>query len=96
MASQHTAEEEEHLRTLTWLAYLEKQTHGSTMVKKKWEKGDCIEKKKLELKWEKAFSMVSVHAQRSPSVFTYSFEKCCMPAKRSTSEQDITFMSKFQ
>lgn len=85
MAGQHTAEEEEHLRTLTWLAYLEKQTHGSTMVKRMGKGRLHRKKKKLELKWEKAFSMVSVHAQRSPSVFTYSFEKCCMPAKRSTS-----------
>lgn len=37
VAGQHTAEEEKHLRTLTWLAYLEDQKDSSRRIKKKGE-----------------------------------------------------------
>lgn len=42
---------------LGWLIW--RSRHTAAQWSKKWEKGDCIGKKKLELKWEKAFSMVN-------------------------------------
>lgn len=68
MAGQHTAEEEEHLRTLTWLAYLEKQTHGSTMVKRM-GKGRLHRKKKARAEMGEGIQ----HGERARTEVTVSF-----------------------